>query len=344
MAFTPITVPTVDPANITPLADRPQLTAAALKAKFDKGGQDVEAALETVATEINGLITELEASTAAASIGAAAVLTGDASAANVQAKLARLKQYVDDTVVAIGAGDMTKAVYDTDNDGVVNAAEEADKLATARQINGVAFDGSADITLTAAPTAHKSTHATGGADALTAADVGAVPERTYAHGATVCRDLAQYCSTTNKKIADVEIDLTKYAMFEIELSLYAYGLGGAAKVIVGGHLDGNMVLAANRASAFVTDSTIVTQVTLCTDDNATVGNRKFHLLLYFNDTAENTSVMMTVDKLVQVNSKPKPTVTITVRDDTTGLINLRTPTLRSGYSMAASGTTLDINP
>ena len=85
-------------------------------------------------------------------------------------------------------------------------------------------------------------------------------------------------------------------------------------------------------------------MTLYTDDNATVGNRKFHLLLYFNDTAENTVVMMTVDKLAQANSKPKPTVTITVRDDTTGLINLRTPTLRSGYSMAASGTTLDINP
>ena len=44
----------------------------------------------------------------------------------------------------IGAGDMLKSFYDTNNSGVVDSSE---KLATARNINGVAFDGTADITV-----------------------------------------------------------------------------------------------------------------------------------------------------------------------------------------------------
>lgn len=43
-----------------------------------------------------------------------------------------------------GSGDMLKATYDTNGDGVVDGAE---KLATARNINGVAFDGTGDITV-----------------------------------------------------------------------------------------------------------------------------------------------------------------------------------------------------
>ena len=49
-----------------------------------------------------------------------------------------------------GTGDMTKAVYDTDNDGKVNLAAKADKatkLETARKIGQADFDGSADISL-----------------------------------------------------------------------------------------------------------------------------------------------------------------------------------------------------
>jgi hypothetical protein len=61
-----------------------------------------------------------------------------------------------------GTGDMLSSVYDTDSDGKVDAAETADvaitagsastagtadKLATARNINGVSFDGTADITV-----------------------------------------------------------------------------------------------------------------------------------------------------------------------------------------------------
>ena len=51
----------------------------------------------------------------------------------------------------IGAGaDMLKSIYDTNNDGKVDRTEKADtaiKLETARKINGVAFDGTADINI-----------------------------------------------------------------------------------------------------------------------------------------------------------------------------------------------------
>lgn len=45
-----------------------------------------------------------------------------------------------------GYGDMTKAQYDTNSNGVVDKAE---KLATARKINGVNFDGTDDINISA---------------------------------------------------------------------------------------------------------------------------------------------------------------------------------------------------
>lgn len=49
----------------------------------------------------------------------------------------------------LGGGDMTKSVYDTDNDGVVDSAETATVLKTARTITvggtGKTFDGSSDI-------------------------------------------------------------------------------------------------------------------------------------------------------------------------------------------------------
>jgi len=57
--------------------------------------------------------------------------------------------FVQNSLGVVGAGDMTKAVYDTNNDGIVNKADTATKLETARNINGVAFDGTKDINLTA---------------------------------------------------------------------------------------------------------------------------------------------------------------------------------------------------
>jgi len=49
---------------------------------------------------------------------------------------------------ASSLGDMLKSIYDTDNDGIVDGSETAVKLATARKINGVSFDGTGDITIT----------------------------------------------------------------------------------------------------------------------------------------------------------------------------------------------------
>jgi len=47
-------------------------------------------------------------------------------------------------IAVSGTGDMLKSVYDTTDSGIV---DESTKLETARNINGVAFDGTADITI-----------------------------------------------------------------------------------------------------------------------------------------------------------------------------------------------------
>jgi len=65
-----------------------------------------------------------------------------------------------------GTGDMLKSVYDTAGDGVVDHAALADSVDYANIENKPQ---------TFAPTAHKSTHATGGADALIPSDIGAMP-------------------------------------------------------------------------------------------------------------------------------------------------------------------------
>lgn len=128
MSFTRITTPDLTVTNITALADRPALTAAQLKAKFDEAGGDINAFLTALADEINAFLSELETGTAAANIGAANVWAEDASASNIQAKLAALKTYMDGLVIAAGAGDMMKSVYDTDADGKVDSAADADTV------------------------------------------------------------------------------------------------------------------------------------------------------------------------------------------------------------------------
>ena len=81
MAFTKLTT---DVENIQKLADRPQLSAQQLKAAFDGAGADIKQYL----TET--LVPEMEAVTAAESIGATYLGDGDPhpeNSRNVQAKL-----------------------------------------------------------------------------------------------------------------------------------------------------------------------------------------------------------------------------------------------------------------
>ena len=49
---------------------------------------------------------------------------------------AATKKYVDDTLIATGSGDMTKAMYDTNSDGKVDAADVADALSGTLEISG----------------------------------------------------------------------------------------------------------------------------------------------------------------------------------------------------------------
>jgi hypothetical protein len=57
------------------------------------------------------------------------------------------KAEVNTLISSSGGGDMLTSQYDTNADGKVNNADTADKLTTSRTINGVSFDGSADITI-----------------------------------------------------------------------------------------------------------------------------------------------------------------------------------------------------
>jgi len=68
-------------------------------------------------------------------------------------------------------GDMLKSVYDLDNDGKVDAAEAADS---------VPWSGVTGKPSTYAPSTHKTSHASGGTDALSPADIGAAPA-THSH-------------------------------------------------------------------------------------------------------------------------------------------------------------------
>jgi len=132
MSFSRITVPSVTTNNIALLDNRPNISSAELKERFDQAGDDIVSALGTIAGQINNILTELERTNTenpgALNLGASAVWMGDNSAPNIQAKLSALKAYMDSLTIAAGSGDMLKSIYDTNNDGKVDTAENAEKL------------------------------------------------------------------------------------------------------------------------------------------------------------------------------------------------------------------------
>lgn len=140
IAQTKITVADMEGKGVVGLADTPGLTTAAMQAKLD------ELATDLLAPRHNALVDALAESTGAAGIGTAdgadveTALAARAKAADVLAKTNETpfaptadyhpatKKYVDDAVFASGAADMRKAVYDTNDSGVVDDAENAQKL------------------------------------------------------------------------------------------------------------------------------------------------------------------------------------------------------------------------
>lgn len=127
--------------GISELPDEPDLGSPAMQQKFD------ELTVDVVAPKFNTLVDLLASSGGAAEIGSAgsgvqADLSALQNSVSLKAAAADVllkdnaasfaptgdyqpatKKYVDDTLVAIGAGDMAKSVYDSDADGTVNAAD-----------------------------------------------------------------------------------------------------------------------------------------------------------------------------------------------------------------------------
>ena len=85
----------LDIRNIRKLDVTPKLDSAELQAAFDQNSENLVKAIDSGI--VDGIIGEDYAS----------------------------KEYVDQVVIDVGAGDMTKFTYDTNNDGVVNAADTA---------------------------------------------------------------------------------------------------------------------------------------------------------------------------------------------------------------------------
>lgn len=138
MSFTRLTA---DVLNISALADRPNdggMSAADLKAEFDKAGATIKAF-------INALIDELEAAASSGSLGISPI-TG-LTAANVQEALAALKAEVDNaTTGSLPDASLTTAKY---HDLSVTTAKIADlAIATAKlAAKAVTGDKVADGTL-----------------------------------------------------------------------------------------------------------------------------------------------------------------------------------------------------
>nr|DAR70731.1 MAG TPA: Baseplate structural protein [Caudoviricetes sp.] len=142
MAFTKFTS---DVGNIQKLADRPQLEPKALKEVFDKAGEDIKKYVAET------LVPEMEAVTAAESIGATHLGDGDPhpeNSRNVQAKLNYLYEQIKQTQIGqipdrsiesikIASGTLTQNEL---ADGAVTTAKLADGAITQPKLAGGLLD------------------------------------------------------------------------------------------------------------------------------------------------------------------------------------------------------------
>lgn len=115
MSFTNITDEELVGKGVTGLPDTPGLSTEDMQAQFDEYPAFLKDKFRT-------LISELEAVTGALNIGAVVPenITADG---NIQSILDGLRQYVDDTVIALGTGDMATGIYDPNRDGVIAPAQ-----------------------------------------------------------------------------------------------------------------------------------------------------------------------------------------------------------------------------
>lgn len=111
--------------------DIPGLSADEMKSVMD------ELVTKVIAPAFNAALTEIAANLAilAPFIGTPRSVISDETASGVLEtdipNVAALRAAIEAAVIVAGAADMTKAVYDTDNDGIVDHAELADTATTA---------------------------------------------------------------------------------------------------------------------------------------------------------------------------------------------------------------------
>lgn len=140
MALSTITTAALADKGVRGLPDVPGLASGVMQRRFD------ELTLDVVVPAFNGLVSELAAADGAQAVGCGGTTVAGALA-DLNAGLAAKadagavlltdgstaftprndndpvnKKYVDDAMLAAGAGDMCRSVYDADNDGVVDKA------------------------------------------------------------------------------------------------------------------------------------------------------------------------------------------------------------------------------
>ena len=131
MSFTRSTTDVNVHRNMPDYPSNEGYTATQLKTAFDSSAAGLK-------DDLNGLMTELESSSSASNVGAAAIADGDSSDANVQAKLEKIYEDLQDVALGdIPDGTITKAKMDATYAGTL--AEKDGTLQTnlsAEMLNG----------------------------------------------------------------------------------------------------------------------------------------------------------------------------------------------------------------